>query len=62
MPVLTRNVTLLHRLQKSSDATEIHLRTGDQVTILKEWAEHYLIKTPDGKVFNVRKENIDPSS
>ena len=62
MPVITREVTLLHRLQKAAEPTEVRFAPGDQVSILKEWAEHYLIKTTDGKVLNVKKEYVDPSA
>jgi len=61
MPSITREVTLLHQLQKSSDAAEIKFATGTQVAILKEWAAHYLIKAADGKVFTIKKEFIDPA-
>jgi hypothetical protein len=62
MPLITREVTLLHRLQKAAEPTEIHFSPGDRVSILREWAEFYLIKTADGKVLNVKKEFVDPSS
>ena len=62
MPAITRDVTLLHRLQKSADANEVHLAAGTQVDILKEWAEHYLVKTSDGKVLTVKKEYVDPAA
>jgi len=61
MPIIIRDVTLLHRLQKSADATPVALAPGTQVGILKEWAEHYLIKTADGKVLTVKKEYVDPA-
>ena len=62
MPAITKETVVLHRLQKSSDSAEIRLAPGDPVSILKEWADHYLIKTSDGKVFNVRKDCVDPSA
>ncbi|HZI94322.1 MAG TPA: hypothetical protein VFE84_08765 [Patescibacteria group bacterium] len=62
MPVITKEVTLLHRLQKAAEPSEIHFSPGDRVTILREWAEFYLIKTTDGKVLNVKKEYVDPSA
>ena len=62
MPTITQNVTVHHRLQKSVDAAVVELVAGQQVNIIKEWAHHYLIRTVDGKVFNVRKECVDPGS
>jgi len=61
MPSITHDVTLLHRLQKTSDAAQIAFTAGTQVAILKEWAEHYLIKAADGKVFTIKKEFVDPA-
>ena len=60
MPAITQDVILQHRLQKSGDSTPITLTAGDQVSIVKEWAGHFLIRTPDGKVFNILKKFVDP--
>lgn len=60
MPVIIENVTLQHRLQKSGEATPVTLAAGDAVSIIKEWAGHFLIRTADGKVFNVPKRFVDP--
>jgi hypothetical protein len=62
MPAITKDTVLLHRLQKSSESVEVHLAAGDPVSIVKEWADHYLIRTSDGKVFNVGKDCVDPSA
>ena len=61
MPTITKDLTLRHRLTKSEEPKEVRLSAGDQVSILKEWAEHYLIKVADGKVLNIRKEYVDPA-
>jgi len=61
MPRITQDVTLLHRLQKSAEPLEVALAAGDQVSIMKEWEHHYLIRIADGKVFNIKKEYVDPS-
>lgn len=62
MPSITQDVILYHQLQKDQDPTEITLGTGDAVTVVKEWAERYLIKTDDGKLFNIPKDFVDASS
>ena len=61
MAAITKDVTLLHRLQKSTESMPVLLSSGEQVRILREWERHYLIKTADGKVFNILKEYVDPA-
>ena len=62
MPTITQDVLMYHRLQKDAEPGEVILTTGDQVHIVKEWARHYLIKTTDGKLFNIPKDYVDPST
>ena len=61
MAAITKDVTLLHRLQKSAEPAQVRLTAGDQVRILREWDRFYLVKIADGKVFNVGKEYVDPA-
>ena len=61
MAVITKDVTLFHRLSKTAEPAQVHLSTGDQVNIVREWAEHYLIRTADGKALNIPKQYIDPA-
>ena len=61
MPVIKKDVTLLHRLAKTAEPAQVHLSAGDQVNIVREWAEHYLIRTADGKAMNIAKEYVDPA-
>ncbi len=62
MPTIRQDVTLKHSLQKSVDPVEVPLGAGDPVSIIKEWEAHYLIKTADGKVFNILKQYVDPTT
>jgi hypothetical protein len=62
MPTITQDVLVYHRLQKDADPGEVTLSSGDSVQIIKEWARHYLIKTSDGKLFNIPKDYVDPST
>ncbi|MBI3449216.1 MAG: hypothetical protein HY049_09915 [Acidobacteria bacterium] len=62
MPTITQDVLMYHRLQKDAEPAEVILTAGDQVHIIKEWARHYLIKIGDGKIFNIPKDYVDPSS
>jgi hypothetical protein len=62
LPTITQDVILYHQLQKDNDPEEITLSSGDAVQIVKEWATRFLIKTGDGKLFNIPKEFVDPSA
>lgn len=62
MPTITQDVTLYHRLQKDAEPAEITLGTGESVTIVREWSSRYLVKTSEGKLFNIPKEYVDPST
>jgi len=62
MPTIRQDVTLKHALQKSVDLADVPLNAGDPVSIIKEWEKHYLIKTADGKVLNILKQYVDPTT
>ena len=62
MPTITQDVVMHHRLQKDADPAEVTLTTGDSVQIIKEWQTRYLVKTSDGKLFNIPKEHVDAGS
>jgi SH3-like domain-containing protein len=59
MASMKQGVTLGHSLTKASGVSQVRLAAGDEVTIVKEWENHYLIKTADGRLFNVQKELVD---
>jgi hypothetical protein len=62
MPSITQDVIVYHQLQKDSDPEEVTLTAGDAVDIVKEWTGRYLIKASDGKLFNIPKDFVDPST
>ena len=59
MASINQDVVLGHAATKASGVSQVTLSAGTQVTILREWAHHYLVKTAEGKLFNVRKECVD---
>ncbi len=61
MPAITQDVTLLHRLQKDAEPVPVEFHPGDQVSIIREWADHYLIRDGSGRVFNIAKSFINPA-
>jgi len=62
MPTIRQDVTLKHALQKNIEPADVPLSAGDPVSIIKEWESHYLIKTADGKVLNILKQYVDPTT
>jgi hypothetical protein len=58
MSRIRRDVTLKHRANLGEDVQKIDLAEGDVVTVLKEWARHYLVKDSEGRVFNVEKDLV----
>lgn len=61
MPRITQEIVLKHRLVKTDEPAEVRLAAGDEVEVIKEWANHYLIRTADKKVFNIPREYVDPA-
>jgi hypothetical protein len=59
MARIARDVCLKHRANLGEDVRRVTCSAGDEVTILKEWATHYLIKDSDGRVFNVVKDLVE---
>ncbi len=61
MASIRQNVTLGHAPTKATGVAEVTLAAGTKVTIVKEWKNHYLVKTSEGKLFNVTREMVDPA-
>lgn len=59
MASIRQNVTLGHAPTKASGVSNVTLAAGTKVKIVKEWKNHYLVKTAEGKLFNVAKELVD---
>ena len=37
---------------------QVDFAEGDEVTILKEWEDHYLCRNGDGLLFNIAKDLV----
>jgi SH3-like domain-containing protein len=61
MASIRQNVTLGHAPTKATGVGEVTLAAGTKVTIVKEWKNHFLVKTAEGKLFNVAREMVDPA-
>ena len=53
---LKESTTLNHQSNLGEDVDEIPFDAGTELTVLKEWGNHYLVKDDDGKLFTLRKE------
>ena len=52
-------ITLKHRANLGEDVEEVSFAAGEEVTILQEWADHYLCKNDAGQVFNIPKDRVE---
>ena len=58
MATFARAVTLKHRPSLGDDVQEIRFEEGDEITVLKEWAESCFCKDAQGRVFNIPKSDL----
>lgn len=59
MAKMRRAETLGHRANLGEEVEQVAFEAGQEITILKEWAESYLCKSTDGRLFNVPKDAIE---
>jgi hypothetical protein len=59
--VLKKDVSLKHQANLGEDLEEVELSAGQELQVLQEWDHHYLVKSDDGKLFNVAKEFAEPA-
>ena len=50
------DITLKHQANLGEEIEEIEFSSGDELTVLQEWDEAWLVKGEGGQFFNVRKE------
>ncbi len=60
MATLNRAITLKHQPNLGEDVSEVEFSEGSEVTVLKEWENHILVKDADGRVFNAPKDSVTP--
>jgi hypothetical protein len=51
--------TLRAQANLGEEVEEVELPAGEELTVLKEWENHYLVKNDDGKLFNVEKRLVE---
>jgi hypothetical protein len=60
MATIKRDLTLKHQANLGEEAADVAFAAGDEVTLLKEWDERYLVKNDAGQIFNVPKDDVTP--
>ncbi len=58
MAKITRDVTLKHQSNLGEEVEEVAFTEGDEITVLKKWADRYLCKNAEGRLFNVPKDCV----
>lgn len=59
MATLKQASSLKHQSNLGEEVEEISFTAGEQVTLLKEWADSYLVKNDAGQLFNIPKDQIE---
>jgi len=52
-------ITLKHRANLGEDVADVSFSEGQEVTVLKKWADHVLCKNDEGQVFNIPKDQVE---
>ena len=56
---ISKAITLKHQANLGEEIEEVEFSEGDEITVLKEWAESFLCKNAEGQLFNIPKEFVD---
>jgi len=59
MATIKAALTLKHQANLGEEAEDLEFAAGTEVTVLKEWSDHYLIKDAAGRLFNVPKDSVE---
>ncbi len=59
MGTIKEAITLKHQANLGEEVEDVAFAAGDEVTVLKEWADHYLCKNDDGRLFNIPKPYVE---
>jgi hypothetical protein len=56
---IKQNVSLKHRPNLGEEPSDVDLDAGAELTVLKTWADAWLAKDGDGRLFNVKKHQAE---
>ena len=54
-------LTLKAQANLGEEVEEVEFSADTELTILKEWKRHFLVRDDDGKLFNVAKDLVETS-
>ncbi len=60
MAKVKRDVTLKHQGNLGEAVEDVAFSAGEEVTVLKEFADRYLFKKATGQMFTAPKELLEP--
>ena len=60
MATINRSITLRHQANLGEDVQDVEFSQGAEITLLKEWENHCLVKDGEGRVFNAPKDAVTP--
>lgn len=59
MATLKQATVLKHQSNLGEGIEEVAFEAGEEVTILKEWQQSFLVKNAAGRLFNVPQELVE---
>ena len=59
MATIRQATTLKHQPNLGEGVEDVTFEAGAEVTVLKEWEHHVLVKNDAGQLFNVPKDQIE---
>ncbi len=51
-------LVLKHQPNLGEDVADVELAAGEELVVLKEWENSYLVKDAEGRLFNVAKDQV----
>ncbi|MCP3986122.1 MAG: hypothetical protein GY723_17195 [bacterium] len=58
MATLKQDSTLKHQANLGMEVEEVTFTAGEEITLLKEWSDYYLVKNDAGQMFNIPKDQV----
>ncbi len=55
------DLILKHQPNLGEDVADVEISAGEELVVLKEWEDAYLVKDAEGRLFNVAKDQVDPA-
>ncbi len=55
------SITLKSQPNLGEEVEETEFEAGTELAVLQEFQTHWLVKDDDGKLFNVKKELVEPA-